>query len=488
MRYLKKLLWLLLPLAIAITIAGCENGFEELQVNPNGPTSINPEFLFTESVVKFFEDDRLQVVNGVNTMMVWTQMLASMDGVQEAGPYAFGQGTNSDLWSRMYVGVLAPAQEVIRLTEGDTAMANIQATARIWRAYIFQRMTDLYGPIPYSEALRASDPSGSITNPAYDDGLAIYTDLLQELREAELQFRNGLPDMGAADPIYNGSIEQWIRFSRSLRLRMAVRIHQAAPELAADHLPELLALESELIDEESERADFPYNDATWPPIYRMLEGGQNLHRGSDFLIELLESTEDPRLRAYFQEADWFSIAGGEQWLGVPNLLDAQQLGDDYGEVFTCDYTDFVNRNDLPGLLITEAEVSFLLAELAARGIGGSQSAETYFERGVIQAMSLAGVPADSATTYLANNPYAGLDDIHLQRYLSLSLRDGFEAFAIWRRTGIPVLTDLDDNPVNAAAIPKRLPYPDSELILNQQNVEAVGFGINDFQTPIWWMP
>ena len=134
-----------------------------------------------------------------------------------------------------------------------------------------------------------------------------------------------------------------------------------------------------------------------------------------------------------------------------------------------------------------AELSFLKAEAQYNGFSAGGFQYNY-EIGVKSAFEEIGLPTDSATVFLANGgAFNGtLEQVITQKWITLAYKDGFEAFAELRRTGFPVLTDHSGAAINWSNFPKRLEYPISEITLNGANVSAVGDGINDFFTPVWW--
>ncbi|MFT7589650.1 MAG: hypothetical protein ACI959_001870, partial [Limisphaerales bacterium] len=410
----------------------CEKGFEELQVNPNGPTSVNPDFLFTESVARAFEDDRIGITTHIWGLMVWTQMAADIAGVaQEGQEYNYGGTPNDDAWSRFYVSVLAHAEEVIKITEGNEFLINKNAVARIWRAYNFQRITDLWGPVPYSEALKATDPENPISRPVYDDQKSIYLDLLAQLKEAELMMDEDKPTFEGADPLFQGDIDAWTRFARSLRLRIAVRMSGVEPDIASAEILELLTDETLLISNNTQSATFPHIEGTSSPLHQLFESGQGFRRPSNYLIKKLVETSDPRVRILAEITTSSTVLGTPPFVGTPNLLSTDQMNSEgFSEFNTSALGPWYSQATTPGLAMSYAEVCFLKAESALNGWGAAGTAEEYYNSGVEAAMTELGLPEDSASTWLSLNAFNGtLAEIIEQKWISLSFRDGFEAFA-----------------------------------------------------------
>ena len=181
--------------------------------------------------------------------------------------------------------------------------------------------------------------------------------------------------------------------------------------------------------------------------------------------------------------------GDTVYTGVPNLVLAADMGgfqekwnvSDVGAWFIDD------DNYAPGTTLSYAEVCFLKAEAALKGWGGGDP-ETQYNNGVRANMNRLGITPTAIDSFLNGaGQYAGtLEQIITQKWLTFVYQDAYEAFAEYRRTGFPVLTNFDGTPVDPATVPQRLPYPLSEVSLNGTNVQAVGHGINEKTTKVWW--
>ncbi|TFH64616.1 MAG: SusD/RagB family nutrient-binding outer membrane lipoprotein [Gemmatimonadales bacterium] len=146
----------------------------------------------------------------------------------------------------------------------------------------------------------------------------------------------------------------------------------------------------------------------------------------------------------------------------------------------------------PAVILSYYEVLFLRAEAAERGWVGSNAGDLY-QQAITAAMSQIGVSQAAISSYLAQpivqykGGQAGLRQIWLQKWISL-FGNGPEAYAEWRRTGIPQLQAGPDA-INDGLIPVRLPYPDRERSLNREAVEAAMArqGGATLNSPVWWM-
>ena len=165
-------------LMLLIGFNSCRKEFDEMNINPNKPTFADPDYLFTQAVVKTFDDYLIGVNTEIWSFMVWTQQAANPAGISTNGDaYTYDNSAAEAIWSKYYTEVLINLKECIEQVDENEEDINKYAQARIWRAYVYHRLTDLFGDIPYSEALQGEDGfSGSL--PVYGLQQEIYTDLI----------------------------------------------------------------------------------------------------------------------------------------------------------------------------------------------------------------------------------------------------------------------------------------------------------------------
>jgi hypothetical protein len=469
--------------------SSCDKGFEDLQNDPTQPSSVNPEFLFTESVRRGMSDDIVGIRTEIWTLMVWNQQMADIRGVStQSDFYNYGAAASDDIWDRWFVGALTNIQEMIRLTEDKPSEVNKLAVARIWKAYLYHRITDLWGDVPYSEALQANTEA-ILLSPKYDTQREVYSDLLKELKEAAESFDPQLEDVGAADPLFGGDIIGWKRFANSLRLRLAIRISAADPILARQHGEEVVN-SGLLISNEMESVRFPHNSNNGLAIFQLfntlVDDDPVIHYyPSEFFINHLESRMDPRLAFFSNPTEESQIFGFDDFVGIPNLKLNTDL-ESFNPFNTSQVDGRFYDEPMESNTLSYSEVCFLQAEAALLGWGGSQ--QERYEAGVTASMAYFAIDQADITDYLANaGAFDGsLEQIITEKWIGFQYRDGFEPFAEYRRTGFPKLLDENGAVIDPNTFPQRLPYPESEIFFNNANVSAVGEGINETSTKVWW--
>lgn len=477
-------------LLICVSLFSCRKGFEELNMNPNVSTAVDPDALFAYAQNRYHTD----YLNGVRTeiwgLNTWMQVQASINGISSAGDEYFISGDAlNNTWSLMYADVLGNIEEAIRLTKDDPESVNKLSTYRIYRAYIFHRLTDLWDNIPYSAAHNViNDENQPDFSPSYDTQSVVYQDLISELRSASADFDPSKPNVGAEDWIYRGDVDKWKRFANSLTLRLAMRISDKAPDIALPIIQELTN-EDHFIRSNQESARFPHSSNARNPLYELENTAQGMYNPSDFLIDMFLADNDPRIARYAEFAPQSVVFGTFEYVGVPSFLLSSDIDPNALNSFTTSYVgSYFLSPDLPGNTFSYAETCFLLAEAALKGYGGNMIAGAYYDLGVRAHMDQLGIAQSEVDDYL-NGPgqFNGtLEHIIQQKWKTFVYTDAIELYSEWRRTGFPVLHNAQDQPIDASRVPVRLAYPAIETSLNGPNVMAVGHGINDFFTKVWW--
>jgi len=407
---------------------------------------------------------------------------------------------------------------------GDGLYPNMRQAARILRAFLFSRLTDYYGSVPYFESMQAEE---GIFFPKYDKQKDIYLDLLKELDEATAALGAADPADGfaAADLYYKGDIAKWKKWGYSLMLRLAMRLSNVDLATANTYVAKAVAGGVFTSNADNVWVPMAVGPSTWIDqngISRAFypgDGGQPTIMGKT-LIDWLKGTnqgstadDDPRLMIFTSGIGVWSINGGvSTWTptntdplaqkGMPNGYDLGQLAVLEGQnPLNLDATyskinpKFLDLHD-PYMLMNYGEVELLLAEAAERGIGGVTGAEAHYNEGVKASMQMY-TPYDPSLTvsdaavasYLATYPYGvakpALEMIG-EQYWANHFLNWWEAWSNWRRTLFPVLvpTNYPGNVTNGT-IPQRLMYPTIESGGNP-NFSAGSTKPDEYTTKVWW--
>lgn len=520
---MRKLSGIFFATAAAVALVACDHGFEEMNVNPNASSEVTPGYLFTNAQLDAVS---VNYVGGAYlTIGGSMQHFATYKEVPAAGDKYFNYTSSTGNWNT-YAGVdlsgstgaVIEIEQVIDAVSGSATDVNKLAVARIWRAYIFHRLTDLYGDIPYSDAGKALTEKNY--SPKYDRQQDIYADMFKELEEAIAQFDSSQPTFAAADLIYGGSIAKWKKFAYTLMLRLGMRLSSrpATEALARTWVEKAIA--GGVITEDADIATIAYVDGSITtsrnfvasgllngdyisPGDDNVEGGKFAHT----LIDYLKTTRDPRLNVI--SIVW--IPSGGSYIadtttalqkGMPNAA-FNKKPEEFNS-YSEPNPNTILKYSAPFLVFTAAEGNLLLAEAAVRGWYAGSTAEVLYNKAVASAMKQwalfgsAGVISDTKIArYLQNNPYdaaASVDEqvgqIQTQKWVSLIFEDEYEIFAGWRRTGYPKLipTNYPGN-LTGGQIPRRFVIPDSEGIYNAEHfIEARDRqdGTNTLLSHVWW--
>lgn len=382
---------------------------------------------------------------------------------------------------------------------------NLHQMARIVRALIFERLTDIYGDIPYSQAGEAY--YSQIYFPVYDKQQDIYADMLKEVSQAVDSLDEGA-DKVTGDLYYSGATDQiaeWKKFGNTLLLRMAMRLTKVDPATAQAYVTKL---QGKTMTSNDDNAIIHHgtDDLTQNKVFKGIVGdGQLVNiKWSQAFIDTLKSKNDPRLSIIAVIDSTKSSAPADQF-GLPNGYDAGGTVNGIGHApgylgspnkYSQPSTIVLNQS-APRFVLTYAESELLLADAAKRwGIG---DAKTHYENGTKAALTElaiygdgAVISDDAAKDYITANPYVdarGLQLINTQFWLCTFLND-FEAWSNWRRTGIPSLkpATYTGNLTNGT-IPRRMPYTTLEQQVNSANYKAAVARLpgGDVLTGrVWW--
>lgn len=425
------------------------------------------------------------------------------------GSYFMTESWRRAMFSFSYTkGVSAYVQLAKTATEQN--QDHILALANIVKVAILHRVTDYYGPIPYSKI-------GAEMNVAYDSQEDIYNAFFEELGSAIdvlNDFKNANPGsslLASYDVVYGGNVTKWIKFANSLRLRLAMRVAYADPTLAKIEAEKSVADVTGVMVEAADVAKINGN-YTHPvtTINGFNDGDTQMGASMD---SYLNGYDDPRLEIYFKPA----ANGG--YHGVRNGVHTSNwtpYGNAAGNVSA------PNTAATPLTWMAASEVAFLRAEGALRGWNMGGDAQSFYEQGI--RLSFEETGAKDADTYLANstltpaafedatrnggnaaamsaitiawNAEAGmetnLERIITQKWIAL-YPNGCEAWAEYRRTGypalFPVLNNDSEGAVGSDLQIRRVPYPHDEYSTNASGVASgvakLG-GADNVGTKLWW--
>jgi hypothetical protein len=461
---------------ILIGAISCTNDFSEWNVDPKKATEVPANTLFSNAERNLVRTIKSQNVNS-NIFNFMAQYWTATTYPDEANYDLGSRDVSGGFWDALYTGVLIDLQESSRVLNAKTATLpagllpknqNQLAVVSILEVYTYHVLVDVFGDVPFTGALDIDNSS-----PKYDDDTAIYAALFVQLDAAIANLDTSADSFGSADFIYEGDVSSWKKFANSLKLRMALRVEDDAKISSA--------IAGGVFTSNADNAAFkflssaPYSNPLWEVL---VQSGRSDVLVSDTFVNIISPLNDPRTPAYMDD-NIDPYTGGPY--GANNA---------FGE-FTHLGAIF-HEPAFEGIILDYAEVQFLLAEAAARGLGGVTSAETHYNEAITASIEYWVADAD-VTTYLEQSAVA-YDatnwemSIGMQKYIAL-YSHGFEGWASWRIFGYPELNAPEGAHESAEGmVPVRFTYPNDESQRNGDSYEAASAAIggDKFSTRVFW--
>lgn len=464
--------------ATGLLLTACQDELEKTNQNPNEAIDAQPDYLLANAI-KSTADITLGSDASMETTTLYIQHWAKIQ-YTDPDKYTVSITNVQNVWTNLYSQGLTDFAAVIKIGE-KTGNVNYQAVGLILKSWSFQLLTDLYGNIPYSEALKLE----TILTPKYDDQKDVYIGLLNDLKKAaDLIDPAGSPISG--DLVYNGNLNKWKKFANALRLRIALRIADKDPVTAKAVVAELAANRSALIASNDEIAQLVYlASPNQNPVARDRETRDD-YRVSKSVIDQLQALKDPRLAVFANKTVDATPTG---YIGVTNGLPADSAAK-LGFTKTSKLGDYFTAAASPAVFLNYSEVLFNLAEAAQRGFISDNAAELYkaavtasLQQFKVGNADIAAYLAQPSVTYNAANYKKSIGE---QKWLAL-FSQGLEAFAEWRRLDYPQLKPAYAGVLNGK-IPARLTYPTGEQALNAANYKAAvaAQGEDRLTTKLWF--
>jgi hypothetical protein len=369
-----------------------------------------------------------------------------------------------------------------QLDANEGPVVNQVAVAKILKAYFFWFLTDRWGDIPFSEALKGS----ANFTPKYDKQRDIYLGCFKLLDEANAAIITGNIKN---DIIYGGDINKWKRLGNTIHLLMALRLSKVEPALGSAEFNK--AVTNGLMTANTDNFVYPHlnNQAQENFWYnQMVFQGRLWYAVSKPLVDYMKPLNDPRLPVYADKAVASNDYVGLEY-GLPGTTTV--VINNYSLLGTK-----LRMQNSPVYLVTYAQQLFALAEGAKLGwiSGGDVTAQANYNLAIEQSIrqwnsnDISGLAAYMANPEVQYDAANAIRKIATQRWVHLFLH-GYEAWAEWRRTGYPVLVAAPG--ANGNQIPRREGYPVQEQANNTVNynaaVSSFPYGGNDgLNTRVWW--
>jgi hypothetical protein len=468
---------------LVASLGACKK-YEDFQTNPNLPSTATPALLLTRICYSVFYYDNTSADFSDRHLTYYERGNSNVDYSWTAGSF----DNYNVLRQVMQMDSLAVA----------SGQSQYRGLTKFFRALLFSELTEIFGDIPYSQALKAVSEN---FEPQYDSQESIYQGLLQELEEANALLDNSKGKING-DIIYNGEASQWKRLVNAFRLRLLIHLSKKESNANLNIKSQFQSIISDptkypLLRGNEDNAQLVFNasatDNYYPDYgYLSLATAVSMEKG---FVKILRDHKDPRLFAMAEPVSGLPANVFSSYEGVDAGLttaDQQTASANASRIKARYYTDKINE---PWILMGYAEQEFIIAEAISRNwITGAGTAQEHYENGITASMRFYGISDASIASYLAEptvafNPANALNLIAIQKYIAMFMNSGWEAFMEQRRTDIPELS-VGPGTYNDMKVPKRWLYPQSEYDYNLGNLNAAlqsQYGGDDDVNGVMWL-
>ncbi len=471
---------------LLIAVSSCKKSFFDVNSNPNLTPSASYQLVLPAALNSIGAN----VTDGLDYTKYWMGIWAVSGGyapnITEV-TYKFSNAYHQEVWSNFYYAI-----NNLNYVENAANASNDKFYAGIAKAmkvYCYHNLVDLYGNVPYSQALQID----KYPRPKYDSAATIYASLFKQLDSARTLIAswNGQTEAPSksSDIIYHGEQTLWIKFINTLELRLLLRFADIAkPSYYATEL-NIVKGDSRgfLVEGEDALVNPGYSNAlndNLNPFYAdygfNAAGNQatnyGYYRANSYGVDFYSNTNDPRIEYFYAPYATGKYAGNDFGIqGNPNNV-TSGIG-----LATSTRLGIINSPSQSSPVLTSFESLFLQAEAAQRGlIVGDYKAlyksaleESFYYCGITDATAASTYYGQASDLVNIDSSATPLTTILTQKWASINAINPLEVYADYRRTKIPA-----DIPGSKAAgvgpIPSRLLYPQSEINTNPDNVSAQG--------------
>ena len=546
----------IITMACALFFASCSDEYmENMNTDPSKAATIDPNAQLTTAQLQTYGDLSMMEIYRNYHYAFTQQLMGCWNTTNYGGRHTLDNNEMSRIWTSFYTQSLKNIIDAQYRTAEDAEKVNINSVLRIYRVYLMSIITDTYGDAPFSEA-GLGFLEGKF-NPKYDKQEDIYNAFFLELEDAVNKI-DPTKDKVTGDLIYAGDVTKWQQLANSLRLRFAMRISNVNPTKAQTEFENALAANGGVITDASSDAlikymtiafsfgQEAYSDYRGNSLSQLLFGNDPANNPSylcSTFFNQLYNSGDPRTfkisRCYYdglmsatspdnrvditQEMIDKGIAfsprdpGAYSWEPWPTGYDSDICAElavnnpsvtatMAREVEPKLANNFL-KSDNPGVVMTSAEVKFLMAEATVKKWNvGSVSSEDLYKQGVRAAMDFLtdnyGCTATTDAefdTFIQDKGAFGhtdnqkLEAINTQAWI-LHFTNPAECWANVRRSGYPKLKSpaeygFGQYLTGGTEIPVRLCYPVLESSYNKKNyneaIERMG-GTDNWHSLLWW--
>jgi Starch-binding associating with outer membrane len=494
---------------LAFIGSACKKDFLNINTNPNTLPTATPNYVFTAGLNKTANNMVSSNETGSFWSGQWTQSNSYIT-VTTLFAYLFTEN-DFNYWDGYYDNLI-DFQFVIENAEANNQKF-LKGPAKIMKALLFHQLVDMYGNLPYTDALKGIKSLA----PKFDEQKAVYESLITLLDEgiADSKANAFASAFTESDIVFKGNTAKWAKFGNSLKLR--ILMHQARVASRDTYIKtEINKITTEgsgfITGEDIGSGGVGFYQPTTGklnPFYARFgytaTGTRNANndfpRLTQFLVNSLRTAKDTfRLKRYGYAP---GNEGATPGVSGKSEIAANYVGIPFGSPsgFVASVSSAIGPSliikgqfNKPYILMTAAEIQLNLAEAKERygaGVNLPNDAKTYFEAGMTESFRTLGAGVANAAKYVGSGiqdyDYVAstnkLKAIATQKWLALCNYSGLEAWTEYRKTGIPNIPQslqLVDS-----KRPVRFFYPNTELGSNGEQVNAQG-AVDVFSSRLFW--
>lgn len=474
-----KKIALFLIILIGISVS-CTKNFEEYNTDTKHATEVPGNFIFANALKALADQEASTNVN-LNVWKLFAQYWTETTYTDESNYDIVNRNIASLTFRTYYRDILVDLKEARRVIELEVVAGEEATTAKenrlniitIVEAYCYSSLIDMFGDIPYSQALDIDNIS-----PVYDDAFTVYKDLLTKTKAATDGLNAGFGSFGSDDLYLGGDVSMWKKFGNTLIVKMAINLADVDDALAKGYIEGAYA-GGYAFGEDCHLA-YPGGTNSNPLYQDLVQSGRHDFVPANTIVDIMNNLNDPR-RAYYFEINGETYTGG--LYGYSNSFSQ------FSHI-----ADEIQEETYPMVIMDYTELAFYLAEAAARNYSVGGTAQEHYNLGIKSSILHWGGTEQEYTDYIAQNSvnYATAagdwkQKIGTQAWLAFYVR-GFVGYTSWRRLDAPTL-NIPEAPETAdGQVPKRFTYPINEQTLNAVNyaAAAAAVGGDEMHTKLFW--
>ncbi len=465
--------------ACCLLLTACTKNFEEINTDPNRIDAISPGTLLNPVIYNVSGYNMLRSDDiTFNLMQVALPFPSASGGLHR---YDVPENIGNGIWNNAYLW-LNNIKEMYNASVKATD-PNYQGIAIVLNAWIYSNLTDCFGSVPMTEAVKGDE---GILHPVFDSQQTVYTKLIADLDAANDLFNTSKTMVYGTEILYANNVTKWKKFCNSLRMRLLLRVIKRTEMNAKAQL-------RAMIDNPTKYPVFTSNDdAAILKLTGITPLGSPWGRPVDFtsyrsagkfFLDNLNDFNDPRRAKFATQARSSNGSTNIGYMGIPSGYAGSETQFTY---IPSNVNQALVTAPMINVIMSYAELEFIKSEVEYLH-SNAAAAKTAYEKGVKASVEqwAAVLPADYFTN--AKAAYDGtLARIMLQKYYATYFTDMQQWFD-YRRTGLPVLP-VAAGMGNNKTMPVRFRYPIPVRTNNSENYQKAveAQGPDDINTKLWW--